>query len=85
MQELTRVALLAQPAEPVFAYCGETFAIAGVRGELFWGLEVLGGGGGVAQGGRRERGKEGDSRPEERRTCVARTGAKLVSRARLLA
>lgn len=48
MQKLTRVALLAQPAEPVLAYCGKTFAVAGVRGELFGRLKVLGGGGGVA-------------------------------------
>lgn len=57
MQKLTRVALLAESAQPVFAYCGETFTVTGVGGELLWGLEVLGGGGCVAQGA--EGGTEG--------------------------
>lgn len=57
MQELTGVALLAEPAQPVLAYRRETFAVPGVGRELFGGLEVLGGGGGVAEGA--EGGTEG--------------------------
>lgn len=57
MQELTGVALLAEPAQPVLAYRRETFAVPGVCRELFGGLEVLGGGAGVAEGA--EGGTEG--------------------------
>ena len=42
VQELTRVALLAEPAQPVLADRREPFALPRVRGQLFWRLEVLG-------------------------------------------
>lgn len=57
MQELTGVALLTKSAEPVLTYCSETFAVSRVDGELFWGLEVLGGRGSVTK--RTEGGAEG--------------------------
>ena len=44
MQELTRIALLAEPSEPVLADGREAFAFARVRRELLWRLEVCGGG-----------------------------------------
>lgn len=50
MQELARVTLLAQPAQPVLADGGEAFALARVRGELLRGLEVERGGLGVPEG-----------------------------------
>lgn len=50
MQELTRIALLAEPAQPVLAHGREAFALARVRGQLLGWLEVERGGLGVSEG-----------------------------------
>ena len=41
VQELTCIALLTQPAEPVLTDSGQAFALARVCGQLLWWLEVL--------------------------------------------
>ena len=50
VQELARVALLAQAAQPVLAHRREPLALARVRGQLLWRLEVLHGGRRVPEG-----------------------------------
>ena len=49
MQELTCVALLTQPAEPVLTDGRQALALTGVSGQLLWRLEVLHGGRGVSE------------------------------------
>ena len=57
MQELTRIALLAEPSEPVLADGRESLAFARVGRELFWWLEVCGRGRSMPQ--RAVKGPEG--------------------------
>ena len=49
MEELARIALLTEAAQPVLAYCREAFAFARVRGQGLWRLEVEWGRLGVAE------------------------------------
>ena len=49
MEELARIALLTESAQPVLAYCREAFAFARVRGQGLWRLEVEWGRLGVAE------------------------------------
>lgn len=49
VEELTGIALFAEPSEPVLADGGESLAFARVCGELLWWLEVCRGGRSVAQ------------------------------------
>ena len=50
MEKLAGVAFFAQTAEPMLADCGQAFSIAGMSGQLLWGLEILQRGRGVPQG-----------------------------------